>query len=129
MEKAHATVWFPLRSSTFLPSEQFFGTTSSEEVNEEIPGWEVMGVTELRFLETTAHWGTVIYDCVDGCQGGCQVSVFAIIALHSFCVCLILRLPLSFAVISSSLPFPPLLFSTYLFISFLPLSHLAAFMC
>jgi hypothetical protein len=49
---------------------------SSQEVNEEIPGWEVMGLTELRFLETTAHWGTVIYDCVDGCQGGCHICFF-----------------------------------------------------
>jgi hypothetical protein len=84
-----------------------------------------MGVTELRFLETTAHWGTVIHVCVDGCQGGCQVSVFANIALHNFRVCVILWSPLSFAVISSSLHSPP----PFLFISFLLLSHLAAFMC
>ena len=96
-------------------------------MNEEIPGWEVMGVTELRFLETTAHWGTVIHDCVDGCQGGCHISVFVIITLHSFRFFVILWSPLSFAVkflslLSSSNPL-------FLFISFLPLSHLAAFMC
>jgi hypothetical protein len=69
-----------------------------------------MGVTELRFLETTAHWVTVILDGLDGCQGGCQMSVSAIIALHSFRVCVILQSLLSFAVISSSLPFPLLLY-------------------
>jgi len=106
-----------------------FGASSSEEVNEEITGWEVMGVTELRVLEATAHWDAVIHDFVDGCQGGCQISVFASIALHSFHVCVILQSPLSFVVIFSSLPFslphPPHI----IFISFLPLSPMAAIMC
>jgi hypothetical protein len=99
-------------------------------VNEEITGWEVMGVTDLRFLETTAHWDAVIHDWVDGCHGGCQISVFAIIAPHSFRVCVILRSPLSFVVISS-LSFSPLLFYPphFIFISFLPLSYLSAVTC
>jgi hypothetical protein len=81
-----------------------------------------MGVTELRFLETTAHWGTVIHVCVDGCQGDCQVSVFAIIALHSSRVCVILWSPLSFAVVSSSLHSSPLPFHLFfLFLIWLPL--------
>lgn len=77
------------------------------------------GITELRFLETTAHWSTVIHDCVDGCQGGCQISVFAIRALQTFCVCLILWSPLQFATISLSLPFSPLLTPSFLYIFFL----------
>jgi hypothetical protein len=51
----------------FSSFRSVFGASSPEEVNEEIPGWEVMGITELRFLETTAHWGTLIHDGVDGC--------------------------------------------------------------
>jgi hypothetical protein len=50
--KAHSSVLFPLHFSSF---RAVLGASSSSEVNEEIPGLEVMGVTELRLLETTAH--------------------------------------------------------------------------